>query len=416
MVLYEWSTKFFGAEGRRDSLKMSKQIGVYALCFVILAVFTVQGSLAAKVESVASWTFMVYMDADNNLDLYGLYSLGLMEEVGSTQKVNVVVLWDGLYKPAYMYKVIKGDVEEVKGFTLNGVEVNMGDPQTLKTFVRFTIRNFKAEHYVLVLWDHGDDVSGCCWDEHPEDHLTHPEVATALSKHHIDILAFDACLMAMIEVAYEYNQYGLNTDYLVGSENYVPLYGYPYDTILEELNQNPTMSELDLAEVIVRHYAEFYQPRPHFNGGVMGGTLSAIDIAKVDEVVADLSVMTKALMSNMEANRGMITSARGSGMLPWSEYGWDLYIDLPTFVESITLMTTDTAITSAGDAVSYSLSQAIVALGNNKPMESTGARGMGIWFPSSYHRMWGLIPYEATKFAAQGWLDFLYAYWNDYHG
>lgn len=43
---------------------------------------------------------MVYLDADNNLDPYATYSLSLMEEVGSTRKVNVVVLWDGLYQPA----------------------------------------------------------------------------------------------------------------------------------------------------------------------------------------------------------------------------------------------------------------------------------------------------------------------------
>jgi len=357
---------------------------------------------------------MVYIDADNNLDAYGPYSLGLMEEIGSTQNVNVIVLWDGLYQPAYMYRVIKGGLEEVKGFALNGKEVNMGDPFTLQTFVDFTVGKFSAQHYVLVLWDHGNDVSGCCWDDTSDDHLTHPEVATALSKWHIDVLAFDACLMAMVEVAYEYNQYGLSTDYLVGCENYVPVYGYPYNTILAGLNQNPAMSERDLAKMMTQYYAEFYQPRAHFNGGVMA-TLSAIDIAKVDEVVADLKVMTQVLMKGMEGNHEMISDARGEGMLPWSEYGWDLYIDLPTFVENITFTTNDSTIKGAGNALLYSLSEAIVALGNTEPMESAGAKGMGIWFPSSYHMMWGFEPYNATKFAAQGWLDFLKAYWNDYH-
>jgi len=358
---------------------------------------------------------MVYLDADNNLDEYASYSLGLMEEVGSTPNVNVVVLWDGFYIPANMYKVVKGGLERVKGFALNGVEVNMGDSQTLKSFVDFTAGRFRARHYVLVLWDHGDDVSGVSWDEHPDDHLTHPEVAAALSKHHIDILAFDACLMAMIEVAYEYNQYGLSSDYLVGSENYVPYYGFPYNTILQGLNLNPAMSELEASTMMVQQYADFYEPRAHFHGGVMG-TLSAIDIARVDELVFDLSAMTQALMKEMKSNHEMISEARGEGMLPWSEYGWDLYIDLPTFVEHITLATTDSTVRSAGTAVLSSLSQAIVALGNTEPMESAGARGMGIWFPSSYHRMWGLVLYTDTKFAGQGWLDFLYAYWNDYHG
>ncbi len=395
-------------------MKRSKQFGLCLLCLVVLALLTVRGSQAAPGGSAAGWTFMVYLDADNNLDAYGPYSLGMMEEVGSTANVNVVVLWDGFYKPAYMYKVIKGGLEKVKGFALNGEEVNMGDPLTLKTFVDFTVGKFRAEHYVLVLWDHGDDVSGVSWDEHPDDHLTHPEVAAALSKHHIDLLAFDACLMAMIEVAYEYRQYGLSSDYLVGSENYVPNYGYPYNTILQDLNLNPAMTEFEASRMIVQDYAEFYEPRAHFNGGVMG-TLSAIDMARVDELVFDLSVMTQALMKDMVANHGMISEARGDGMLPWSEYGWDLYIDLTTFVEHITQATTDLTVQSAGYAVLSSLSQAIVALGNTEPMESAGAKGMGIWFPSSYHRMWGFIPYTATKFAGQGWLDFLYAYWNDYH-
>jgi len=402
-------------------LKTSKQIGVYALCFVVLAVLAVPITQAANIESSASWTFMVYLDADNNLDPYGPYSLHLMEEVGSTSSVNVVALWDGLYQPAYMVKVVEGGLEEVEGFSLNGIEVNMGDPNTLETFVDFTVTKFSAEHYVLVLWDHGNDVAGCCWDENPKDHLTHPEVAAALSQWHIDILAFDACLMAMIEVAYEYNQYGLKTDYLVGSENYVPLYGYPYNTILWDLNQNPAMSELEAAKAIVNRYVEFYTPNsPNFSGAVMGGTHSAIDLAKVDEVVADLSELTTLLKAKLKQDfdlyHELISEARGEGNLPWAEYGWDLYVDLPTFVESITTSseTTDPAVSSAGRVVLSSLDQAIVALGRNDPMESAGARGMGIWFPSSYHMVWGLTTYTTTKFSAQGWLDFLYAYWNDY--
>jgi hypothetical protein len=386
---------------------------VYTLCFVVLTVLGVQGTQAARIGENRSWTFMVYMDADNNLDSYALYSLGMMEQIGSTPSVNILVLWDGFYEPANLYRVIKGGIEEVKGFQLNGKEVNMGDPNTLNAFVDFTVGKFKAEHYVLDLWDHGDDFSGVCWDEHPMDHLTHAEVASALMNFRIDILAFDACLMAMIEVAYEYNQYGLNTDYLVGCENYVPVSGYPYDVILGDLNQDPMMSELEFAQIIVNDYVEFYAPRAHFSGGVMG-TLSAIDLDKIDEVVADLSAITRTLMSDIEANHVMISDARGDAMLPWSEYGWDQYVDLPIFIESLALSTSDLEIRSSCNVLLSSLTQAIIALGNTKPMESAGARGMGIWFPPSYHSAYGSSIYAETKFATQGWLEFLQAYWNDF--
>jgi hypothetical protein len=357
---------------------------------------------------------MVYMDADNNLDPYGVYSLGMMEQVGSTENVNVVTLWDGFYTPAYMYKVVLGGIELVDGFGLNGQEVNMGDSETLEAFVDFSIRKFQAEHYVLVLWNHGNDVSGICWDDHPIDHLTLPEVASALSGHHIDVLSTDACLMAMIEVAYEFNQYSVDSDYLVGSENYVPVAGYPYNTILSDLNQNPAMSELEAVQMITSRFAEFYEPRPHFSGGVMA-TLSAIDLSEIDEVTSSLTMLTEALMENMEGNYRLIDEAREEGMLPWSEYGWDRYVDLRSFVEYIVLQTADPDVRYAGTALLVKFDEAVVALGNSEPMEEASANGMGIWFPSSYHSTWGLSTYEATKFASAGWLDFLHAYWNDRH-
>ena len=46
---------------------------------------------------------------------------------------------------------------------------------------------------------------------------------------HLDVINFDACLMAMYEVAYEF--LGL-TDYMVFSEEVEPGDGDPYDTIL----------------------------------------------------------------------------------------------------------------------------------------------------------------------------------------
>jgi hypothetical protein len=57
----------------------------------------------------------------------------------------------------------------------------------------------------------------------------------------------------------------------------------------------------------------------------------------------------------------------------------------------------------------------IKAVGNTKPMDSTEAFGLGIWFPPSEtakltHEL--LPEYEKLEFASKGWLDFLYTYWN----
>jgi hypothetical protein len=392
------------------------------MCALLLIVFVsaTMNTVGAARPKIAGWTFMIYMVADNNLDAWAYENLDLMQSVQLTDDVNVVVLWDGYDIPARMYKVVYEGRELVEGFPLNGEEVNMGDSGTLKTFVDFVTRKFKAEHYLLDLWDHGNDFSGSCYDEHPVDHLTHDEVVAGLERHHIDIVAYDACLEAMIEVAYEYNALGMEADYLVASENYIALYGYPYDVILDSVTQNPDMSALEFAVLIADEFARYYEPRAHFDGGVMA-TLSVIDLSTVDEAVTELSKLTEALEAKLKENyddyHEFISIARGEGNLPWAEAGWEYYIDLPTFIASLneTLPESDEAILGYVSDVSYALEEAVVHVANTEPMDSASALGLGIWFPPSekpYIAYRGLLRYENLQFASQGWLDFLYAYWN----
>jgi len=49
----------------------------------------------------ANWTFMVYIDADNNLESAGIDDVNEMETVGSTDDVNVLVQLDRVYNPPY---------------------------------------------------------------------------------------------------------------------------------------------------------------------------------------------------------------------------------------------------------------------------------------------------------------------------
>jgi len=415
-------------ERRKTKIKATTGILITLLLASTLGIVTPTVSANDK----DYWTFMVYMAADNNLDPWAYQNLALMDDVGSSDDVNIIVLWDGYYAPAYLYKVVLGDIELVGGFPLNGAEVNMGNWTVLKAFVDFVDEEFTADHYFLDLWDHGNSFLGGCVDEHTgvevpsRDRLMNDEVATALQGHRIDIIAWDACLMAMMEVAYEYVALGVDADYLVGSENYVPLYGYPYDVILQALVGNPEMSGLDFAITVASEYAEYYRPRAHWNGGVMA-TLSVIDLAKIEEAAEDLSALAALLETKLQteetfdAYRDLISEARGDGNLPWAEYGWEYYVDLPTFALSLRDRTSDEDIKElAGNLADTLLNKTIKYVGNTKPMESVSALGIGIWFPPSFHSTRNANQparvferYNALKFASTGWLDFLYAYWND---
>ena len=73
----------------------------------------------------------------------------------------------------------------------------------------------------------------------------------------IDIIGFDACLMGMVEVAYQLEG---NADIILGSEELEPGDGWPYDTILTELVVTPTMSSSLFASKIVDAY---YASQPY---------------------------------------------------------------------------------------------------------------------------------------------------------
>lgn len=405
-------------------MKLKATTGILITLLLASTLGVMTPNISAK-PTRAKWTFMVYMDADNNLD--DPENLDLMDDVGSTDDVNVVVLWDGYYEPAYLYKVLLGGKELIGEFPLNGIEVNMGDPDTLEAFVDFVTKKFRADHYLLDLWDHGNALTGGCVDEHTgvpnlsRDQLRQYEVAEALDGYHIDIIAWDACLQAMMEVAYEYVTLGVDSDYLVASEEYVPWYGYPYDAILQALVDDPEISERDFAVTVAREYAECYRPRAHFNDGVMA-TLSVIDLSTIEEAEGDLSELSALLKTKLEDDfdtyRDLISEARGGGILPWGE-AYGSWVDLPTFTLGLyELASEDEDIRAlAGEVSDTLINETIVYVGNTEAMESVSALGMATWFPVSFQKAEARLNlYTEMQFASTDWLDFLYAYWNDYHG
>lgn len=390
------------------------------IALVVTMVLIIPATLAispAWAKPTPQWTFMVYMAADNNLDYFGYENMDAMRDGliarESAQDVNVVVLWDKYDDVTNLYKVTTDEPELVDGFPLNGEEANMGDLDTLQAFVKYAMRHFRASHYVLVLWDHGDDFRGCCWDEHPYDYLSHQEITQALSRTHLDILAFDACVEGMIEVVYEYvtAPRGPQIDYVVATEGYVPLAGYPYAMILEHLD--PAMTAKSFAEVIVDDYIALYETlRP----ASRHAQLASIDMKYVVTIVQQLGDLTDVLEYLLTLNRDKwheeIAEARGEGNLQWSEYGWEAYIDLPSFVNHLNQ---NWEIPEA--ELLYTTLMAAIYNNASEPMTSAEAEGLGIFFPNSYGSFqnnvyWHGDKYLVMQFPHEGWLDFLQTYWG----
>jgi hypothetical protein len=306
----------------------------YALTF-LFATILLSGTLTAVYTkpSKAAWTFMIYLDADNNLDPYGPLNLQQISEgISPKANINVVALMDRLNLTAYVYRITAHNIETV--YSLG--EVDMGSPETLTWFVKYAIKNYPAEHYLIDIWDHGGGYRGVCWDDSSGDHLSPHNIEKALAdaekklKTKIDIVGFDACLMGMIEVCYELKDV---TKIVIGSEMLVPGYGWPYKTLMQYLSTNPTVDPYVLSQKIVTEYVAYYA---NFQSTFFV-QLSAINEASVPNMAESLNALADYLAENTNAYRGVIADARGASQqkIIMGTMGAYYYIDLYKFTKLI---------------------------------------------------------------------------------
>jgi hypothetical protein len=221
----------------------------------------------------ATWTVMVYLDGDNNLYDLAWSDLGEMESVGSTDEVNIVVQLDSYSNPG-TYRYYVTGAEQGSTFPYYSADIvqtlpeqNMADPNVLANFINWATTNYPAEHYLLVLWNHGGgwrdkDIlpKGIIWDDTSGDFMTMIELAQGLegASEQMDIIGFDACLMQMAEVAYEIGSSLTSPpSYVIASQELEWGYGWPYDDILNHLTLNSTMNEATLCETVVNDYINY---------------------------------------------------------------------------------------------------------------------------------------------------------------
>jgi hypothetical protein len=156
------------------------------------------------------------------------------------------------------------------------------------------------------------------------------EVSKRLKK--IDVLGMDVCLMSMVEVCYQLKGH---VKYLVGSESFSFIAGWPYKKILsqfeKELQAGNTVSPERLASLIVREYIRFY------GDYVVGGLSVDQSVLKVGAARAVVNAV-KELATAME---GELTkeSFRDAVVLVYWEaqsYNGELFVDLRDFCDLLT--------------------------------------------------------------------------------
>lgn len=299
-------------------MKVNPFVFIMVLSFLTIA-FIPAADMGSGQEELPEWTFMVYLDADNNLEGPGIDDMNEMEEFGSTDEVNIVVQMDRIRE----YDSTNGDWDDCRRFYIEKDldndritspeqgrlgEVNMGDPETLIDFVSWSVENYPAEKYALVLWDHGGAFRGICWDdtvpglpEGEHDHINMTELNYAMEQTYkilgnrkLNLCGFDACLMAQVAVMYELKDF---VKVGVGSGYNEPGDGWPYDEILSHFTEKPEMDEKDLAKIIVEEYIISYNNKQTDPQDYPMVTQAAFDLEQMDDVVAVLDEFSEELAS-----------------------------------------------------------------------------------------------------------------------
>ena len=248
----------------------------------------------------SEWTILVYMAADNNLFNAAFDDINEMESVNYSDSVKIIVQVDPKdeqtshfnFSTARRYFITYDEnPDSIGSLLLDDLgEINSANPDEISDFANWGFSNYLSKKRMLILWDHGNgwrkDDKGTkyvCSDTQAGDNISvaNEELNQAISNinYHLDILAFDACLMQMPEIIGEIYEF---CNIVIGSEEVVPEDGLPYgdityplDGIFDYLAKNPLCSSEEFSNEIITRYINSYSGGSQgFNDNI---SLSAIN-------------------------------------------------------------------------------------------------------------------------------------------
>ncbi len=292
-------------------------------------------------------------------------------------------------------------------------EVDMGDPKSLTDFIEWGVQNYPANHYMVIIGSHGGGWRGIGPDDGGSDPsmLELPEIDAALSEAQaklgiskFDIVGFDACLMAVTDVAVMLEPHA---DYVLFSQEVIPSNGWEYAKSIASMQANPDWDAFQVGSSFIDNYMEYYAGK----GGRKKVDLGLVQTDGLPKLLTALENFAKVVKTDTVELLSALGTARNNSQAFGTSLGDRAdaysYIDLKDFMTWFSLQTSISA-----DA--YSAAQEVIAAYDGAVVYSLAdsklprANGLGIYLPSTpaYYEAYG------TDYPALAPKDF--AFWQDY--
>ena len=321
------------------------------------------------------FTLMIYMCGSDLESEYGAASVDIREMLESNigENINILIETGGTSdwtnesiseERNQIYKIEDNELVLVKDDL--GLR-NMAESSTLKDFITYSTKNYPANRYGLIVWNHGfGTIEGFGRDENFEgDNMELSDMTKALEESDVffDFIGFDACFMSTIEVAYNLKDF---SDYLIASSEIEPFAGWYYSNWITELSNNTSISTEELGKIIIDDFVQHNSNREIPEKAVLAIT----DLTEIEYVYENLcDFFTEINIELNNKNYDKVSLARSEA----KNFADNLvdHIDAISIAEKLNLNSSQELIESINKAVKYK------SFTSN--MEEVG--GLSIYFP-----------------------------------
>jgi hypothetical protein len=323
-----------------------------------------------NVNASSDWLVMLYLSGDNDLFEFARAIVNECKRVGSSRSVKVVAEHHPV-NPALETERGVFDDGQWKSTRLG---FKAGTPHDVVDFVQSAKRDYPAQFRALVFFDHGNGWQNLHVFEPVQDAAQNlKNMSEVLTHAGTDVLCFDSCLMAMLEIVYELKG---RVAYIVASENVIPAdIGWPYESILTTLRARPVVTPRDVAVAIVNAFGGSY------NGLAEPVTLTAIEVDtdKVDKAVKAIDALARELIAACAHDKcEEVEIARQYAQ----SFANPDYVDIISFCFELQNRVSNKNIAQRAYEVIEAVNPLVIAFTRSGMPSIRGAHGLSIYYPT----------------------------------